>query len=1192
MHFDKSKATLYLETLQGYKLSNVHFKVGAQYHTNSFIHARVLLQNSYYSARIALLLAEKISIICAREKLLEITLVGYERYSELLLGLIIYFLQSLEPKITISSCIMIDDDGMKSVVSRGKPFQDFFIIVPIVSTGNTAKRIELAYINENHFSTLVKGKYHVLRLCPPTIHDDVDSLLRVSVDWHSPHNCPLCYDTKVSIPLLETDKTQLNPIAIFGSPTIKDTIQLEGKEWKEWKEWKPVSEFDEKKKKVSVYGCPFGGAKFNNSLQYHKDRKLKDFRTFSHLTSVFIDENKKGIEEWLGKLVHELPLHSTDRVYILSPCHEMTNIPFVNLVNDKLFGASASIIYIEPSIEYPENFKKLHSAFLKDVKEEKAKLFYVDDDLVSGNSFFSVYDLFRFAADYDHKVVLSASIFLMNKANPNVNDRVTRASGIIHSYVSINMPQQYLVSEVDPYSREIKRYERVLGRVLYYEPELDIKGKYISLLNPSVQMEPIQERKQRHLEMFFATHVLHEIFSQLSSKQDLDALSFDQLIELCAKKESKIKDKYAVLKVLTTNSFTMYKPIRERVFEWVKSEMTGLKDSIAASCVSGKWDSPKLLEHLLFMIHRSVSMGNLQIVSAEFFSLLSTLFTAIPEEGKLMGEKSDVFSTVVPKDFSLHLMKRYVELICSHPAAAFHIKVSLSAINVDNQRWQRFKNELLDETSSVLNDLYDTMLARGFSETLIEHGSEFVTDNKYERLVKEWFKQSQIGSTSSFIVTSKVFSFPQSGLPTRFIYYLWVKSYIASDRKKALHSKEYVEKKTTQLCQQLKHVFSPTSPVGCFFIVTDILGQHRLVFDENEKGYSVLTNRFVELTRQPFFKELNLGIGKETAQVCLEYKGDESTNPFKQFIDCNILQLYRLGKIDDTSLSGLIGFYYKNREQFDLYGRRYILLLRRDIINFIELHHKNEEFIQSIVAEEKRKFAYLTGHGREMMLRLVVADRKFLPYLTTLERLQGIFAGSQIEQDNVLEQLDSIFARDMINRTKATSIARELKTIAKLIYEKETVEWAEEPDYERFGVQGRYALYFSPQLLKYICFELLINAKKNRFIIAPNAYEDAYSQEETPFTKNTIGLSISLDSQATTVTVIGTGPKVEDRIFNSINYSSQIKKKGDTSGLDLIKKLLNVYDSQNCLKMECSAYSSSSAVWRNSVSVIISTSKQ
>ena len=50
----------YIQSLDGYKISDTHFKIGAKIHSKDFYYAKRLFQNSYYTARIAMLLAIRI----------------------------------------------------------------------------------------------------------------------------------------------------------------------------------------------------------------------------------------------------------------------------------------------------------------------------------------------------------------------------------------------------------------------------------------------------------------------------------------------------------------------------------------------------------------------------------------------------------------------------------------------------------------------------------------------------------------------------------------------------------------------------------------------------------------------------------------------------------------------------------------------------------------------------------------------------------------------------------------------------------------------------------------------------------------------------------------------------------------------------------------------------------------------------
>ena len=83
--------------------------------------------------------------------------------------------------------------------------------------------------------------------------------------------------------------------------------------------------------------------------------------------------------------------------------------------------SDADLIRLEPEKEFPENFKRMNRDFLAPKAATRNRIFFVDDNLVTGRTFFSIYDLFRYSSGYGG-VVLSGSIFLMNKASARTNE--------------------------------------------------------------------------------------------------------------------------------------------------------------------------------------------------------------------------------------------------------------------------------------------------------------------------------------------------------------------------------------------------------------------------------------------------------------------------------------------------------------------------------------------------------------------------------------------------------------------------------------------------------------------------------------------------------------------------------------------------------------------------------------------------
>lgn len=121
----------YIKSLGGYKISNTHFKIGAKIHAHDFYYAKRLFQNSYYTSRIAMLLAIKI-----RDDISDLnqsmTLIGYEMYSELLISLMKKFLKEYGYE-KINHFVTNDIDGEIKYFPKDIPFNNkIIIVVPII----------------------------------------------------------------------------------------------------------------------------------------------------------------------------------------------------------------------------------------------------------------------------------------------------------------------------------------------------------------------------------------------------------------------------------------------------------------------------------------------------------------------------------------------------------------------------------------------------------------------------------------------------------------------------------------------------------------------------------------------------------------------------------------------------------------------------------------------------------------------------------------------------------------------------------------------------------------------------------------------------------------------------------------------------------------------------------------------------
>jgi hypothetical protein len=262
----------YIKTLDGYKICNTHFRIGSKIHSSDFYYAKRLFQNSYYTARIAIMLSIQI-----KEKLddkkIELTLVGYEMYSELLLSLTKKFLNDFG-YININHIVTIDHDGQISHLPKNaKVHSMVIIVVPIASTGSTALKI-YDYLRNNKHIIFPLPHYNVLLALDNNAgifkveNRTQTSLVTLKTKWYSPASCELCFNDELSKPIYETDKSSLTPTLIFDLPSAKKILNDD-----------LIVKFDE--------------VIFENALLYRKAKRNDEHFLFSTVTDILIENNKR-----------------------------------------------------------------------------------------------------------------------------------------------------------------------------------------------------------------------------------------------------------------------------------------------------------------------------------------------------------------------------------------------------------------------------------------------------------------------------------------------------------------------------------------------------------------------------------------------------------------------------------------------------------------------------------------------------------------------------------------------------------------------------------------------------------------------------------------------------------------------------------------------------------------------------------
>ncbi len=401
------------DSFQGYKIEDNHFKIGSKIHIENFFYISRLFQNSYFSNRFALLAArfliEKIQPNAQRN-----ILVGYGKYSELLITRIVQILQkyytNLGTPVAIDYDIISDAINPELLRKQGRTSDMYFIIVPIGSTLTTCIKI---------YNHLIENKINNKNICQPFLNivlvadsqiehshnvkihpifkqfgwqsiDKANKIITVKVlsskierkrkvkspeivsqkyfielntKWHLTHDCVLCFPKmkpEEELPLIETDRASIIPQLILSNqfPFTGEEIDSEQK------------------------------IKFILQPDYYYYGHQK-FRGTEHIhfinPSEFLHKHKSKIIKWLENIRNDRgwsAKHNYKKVILLTPEGNL-NSNFAGIVNEILFDDKANIIQYDTRNDFIQNFVNLYYKIINDADY----IYYVDDNIYTGKTF-------------------------------------------------------------------------------------------------------------------------------------------------------------------------------------------------------------------------------------------------------------------------------------------------------------------------------------------------------------------------------------------------------------------------------------------------------------------------------------------------------------------------------------------------------------------------------------------------------------------------------------------------------------------------------------------------------------------------------------------------------------------------------------------------------------------------------------
>lgn len=1233
----------YLKKRSGYSISETHFKVGTKYHSDRFIFGKGVFQNSFHTTRLALLVVRGIKKRKPRKDE-HITLVGYEMYSELLLGLVEDLLREMGYAKIDHFLVRDTTGGIDKIQNPPERVDKFYIVVPIVSTGSTSIRIlrwmEDELLGQNREP---EGYFHLISVSDPevikslSLFKDVqpDKFIELDVKWYDPSSCPHCFGENKT-PLIEADKTSISPAMVYSLPRVKHPRALD--------------QFEEDLKNHDIcedgyFGVPFDEQRFEGSLLYKCDRRNKEYNVFSHDEHQFIERNREDISSWLMNLRSLLKLEVTDKVVIIAPTRD-SNISFINLVNTYLFGYSAIILYLQ-DYDYIENFKLTAEPYLKDGRS-RFKIVFVDDSIITGRSFNNIYNLinviYETIGNSGNKGPFRffCTVALINKATADITQRIARQTETLHCFMSVNLPGFMTISEQSPFKLEIKRYEELENYCLFERSKLHYAKKREELekfSRPDDKGLFSDAKEARHLKMLGATHRLLEYFES----HDKDSYDFDEVVKVAGYDEE--QDKYSVFKTLCQTPFNLHSDILEAVFKWHTQCLSDLLKNRTTDQV----------EIVKFMLRRAVFIKNYEVISKEFFEFLANVFGA---EEMAEGKEKDKYASL-----QYFILRQYAELIRINGWCAGQIRDALAPVEFQTWRGRQFKRMMMDSIGIVLHD-FNEML----DNTPVYSAWKSIGFDQTEQDVKNFFADSAVADvvkTNKYQIVAKavpeLFTGRSDGQGVQDIFwrYMFVSACLRHDRlPNEATSKKKLKERTRIVLDGIRELFGKKESVGAFFVVKNRRNDKTVVYDRDTEECHILTdafmtdekaNSFMQTFLEPV-SQLSKGEGMNIYSDDLdlrtlidlrpgsmeedplgerwrEFECPENAEvfvlpPFRGYKWMYILRMESLRSMREKKRAikrfepmGILCVYGKDVASIkDNLGRKLLLMLRKDLSEFVRYHHRNDEFIDLIVAERTERFAYLAGHGRVVMESLTEYKnneegldagekeenerirQNFKAVVHSMERFQYLFATNAIDlssndRASWSKVIHDNFYFKAFDGDSLRSIAEDIDLMVKAIYGSDIVEIREDVRYGRCETRaGDFQMEFCRDIVMMIAFELIWNAKKNRFHLVKDLFKS--SLPDGIANKLDIELSIDRDKdndgplrKVLKLVVSGTGPKVDSDIVNRINGERPIKPDEMNSGLEMLHKVLKVLDQSNSLKMKPGTPENS--IYTNTVTVKI-----
>lgn len=643
----------------GCKIDNLHVRIGSKIHIKKFYEAELLLHNNYYTSRFAYWLFEE---ICANESIdlkKQITLVGYENYSEMLLN---ELSEMLKVKGIFTDYIIYEQKAnekfryAKSLVSYKD--SQFILIVPINSTMTTHIKVagflkksikeELKKV-ENRESIeyeLPKTVYYGIILVAPinakrneywkhgkksdhTIVSNIDQnemkyYMMVRTEWFHPLKCKECFplgDYTKEVPLIETNKESVVPMQAIGM-----------------------------KRKA--------GAKAENTISIFEATKIKELSKFlvyrhverngNHFNYYFCTERlwdyseiRENVRNWLKEKSSLFPMEE-EKTYdiIVAPLH-YSNTAFVEEVNRCLFQNVALVLHFDVDKEFRMNVKAKYSSIQQLYDnlcegDEKSiiNFHYIDDTIVSGRTYHRTKSIIRslITEKQESKVTINlfkSVVLLLNRLSLSSMKEYIEEPQYFQAYFNLNISSMRVNADACILCKKHEQWNALakqasLNEVYLYWKEKSVRLECVSVerLNRSMQTE-CSNRQKRAERYLLASHRAKGLMEQVCdcySNEDIENVIVEKLFPEPG--DESFDELIAMLKVLGRPFLTFRRETKEVVFrlmltmfEQLLNESRPQGNNKLQIILRDLWDSPiKRTEFIIILINRLAELESNYII--------------------------------------------------------------------------------------------------------------------------------------------------------------------------------------------------------------------------------------------------------------------------------------------------------------------------------------------------------------------------------------------------------------------------------------------------------------------------------------------------------------------------------------------------------------------------------------------------